>query len=104
MTTIDNEAPIGTRLKPLLVIIENAIWDEECSSPLQPHFDDDAFRACIKIFACAFIERVWNLQEKENLSDDDRVNMASAAAADLRNLIKVYTDIDTKLLYENIMD
>lgn len=95
--------PIGARVKPLLMIIENAIWEYEVSNPNPPQFDDEAFRAIIKLFGASVIERVWNLQESENMSDDDRVAMGVAVANEIRKLIKVFTNIDTHKLTEEIL-
>ena len=62
------------------------------------NFTDECFRATIKIFSIAFFEKMWRLQEKENLDDDVREAMAKKCGEDLRNVIKTYTNIDTKKL------
>lgn len=90
---------IGEKFKPLLAIMENALWEYECANSSVPGFDDDSFRSIIKLFAAALLERVWQLQERESLCDEDRINMALAAASELKKLIKTYTDIDTEGLY-----
>lgn len=101
---MNNTKPVGETVKPLLQIIENAIWEYELVSPLTPEFDDESFRSIIKIFAAALIERVWRLQENENMSDNDRVNMALSAAEELRKFIKVYTNIDTTSFYQDTIN
>ncbi len=103
METTEEAAPIGHRLKPLLMIIENALWEYEVKNIDPPGFDDEAFRAIIKLFGASVIERVWNLQESEQMSDDDRLAMGVAAANEIRKLIKVYTNIDTIKLTEETL-
>jgi hypothetical protein len=100
MHNITGDKPIGEAIKPLLLIIENAIWNFEVDKDELPRFDDDAFRATIKIFATALIERIWILQEGEHMSLDDRVKMALSAAAEVQKIVKVYANIDTKELYK----
>ena len=95
--------PLGESLKPLLLIIENAIWSYESNNPTIPGFDDEAFRAVIKIFMTALIERIWTLQENENMEFDDRLKMVLKAASDIQHLIKVYTNINTKDLYKELL-
>lgn len=62
------------------------------------NFTDESFRATIKIFSVAFFHKIWKLQEDENLDDDVRQAMAEKCGRDLRQLIKTYTNIDTKQL------
>jgi len=62
------------------------------------NFTDESFRATIKIFSVAFFHKIWKLQEDENLDDDVREAMAEKCGSDLRQLIKTYTNIDTKKL------
>ena len=100
MQNINSDKPIGEAIKPLLMIIENAIWNFEVEKEQLPRFDDDAFRAAIKIFATALIERIWILQENEHMSLDDRVKMALSAAKEVQKIVKVYANIDTKELYK----
>ena len=62
------------------------------------NFTNEGFRATIKIFSVAFFEKIWNLQEEEDLDDATREAMIEKCGSDLRQLIKTYTNIDTKLL------
>ncbi len=99
---MENTQPIGAAIKPLLMMIENALWEYELKNDRGPCFDDESFRAIIKLFACSVIERVWDLQENENMNMDDRVAMGEAVGKEIMHLIKVFTNINTKELYENI--
>lgn len=97
----EQEAPVGVKMKPLLLLLENALWDFEANNAALPKFDDESFRAILKLFMTAIVERIWLLQEGEEMEGDDRVNMVTKAGNDIKDLIKVYTDIDTLTLYNN---
>lgn len=98
---VQKHKPVGETVKPLLLIIENAIWNHEAEhSEMMPQFDNESFRAVVKIFITTIIERIWSLQESEDMSFDTRCEMAKSAAEEVRKFIKVYTDIDTMKFYE----
>lgn len=98
---MERHKPVGETVKPLLLIIENAIWSHEAEhSEVLPQFDNESLRAVVKIFITTIIERIWSLQEKEHMTFETRCEMAKSAAEEVRKLIKVYTDIDTLKLYE----
>jgi len=44
----NNTEKIGVTLNPLLVVVENAIWNFEADGGGLPGFNDDSFRAIIK--------------------------------------------------------
>jgi hypothetical protein len=46
------------------------------------------------------MDKIWNLQCNENMDMEDRVKMVEKAGNDIRNIIKIYTDIDTHELYK----
>lgn len=100
----NNNEKIGSTLKPVLVIVENAIWNFEADGGGLPGFDDDSFRAIIKLFTTALIERIWSLQERENMDDEERVKMGLSAAAEVKKLVKVYANIDTMDLYKHLYE
>ena len=47
------------------------------------------------------MDKIWELQEDEKISIEDRINMVQKAGDDVRNLIKTYTGIDTFDLYKD---
>jgi hypothetical protein len=53
------------------------------------------------IFADIFSDKITQLQQEEGIDIEDGKIMASQAGIDLRNLVKIYTNIDTLKLYEN---
>ena len=62
-------------------------------------FTKEGFRAAIKIFSSAMLDSIWNLQESEELSIDDRIKMAESFGNKIRELVKTYANIDTRELY-----
>ena len=91
---------IGKKLSPVLVEIEEALWEYEVHSNLQPEYTTEGFRAATKIFMSVLMDKIWNLQSNENMDMEDRVKMVEKAGNDIRNIIKIYTDIDTHELYK----
>jgi hypothetical protein len=60
-----------------------------------PKFSDDTLRAATCIFTAVLMDKMWDLQEGEDLDIEDRLNMASKAGQEIRRLIKTYTGIDS---------
>jgi hypothetical protein len=91
---------IGKKISPVLVEIENALWEFEANANLKPQYTDDGFRAALKIFMSAFLDKIFDLQNDEGTELIDRCNMAQKAGEDVRKIIKIYTNIDTCTLYD----
>lgn len=70
---------------------------DACPSPM--NITPDAFRASVKIFMTALMNKMWYLQEAEGMDIADRANMAEQAGGALRALIKTYTGVDTFDMY-----
>lgn len=90
---------IGQKLSPVLEEIEDAIWEFEELYACKPIYTNEGFRAIVKIFMSALMDKIWELQENESISYETRLSMAEKAGEELKRLIKVYTNIDTKMLY-----
>jgi len=90
---------IGKKLTPVLKEIEKTLWEWEVDNTTKPDYTTDGFRACTKIFMSALMDKIWELQESENINFDNRIEMVKKAGNDVRNLIKIYTDIDCHKLY-----
>jgi len=93
---------IGEKLSPILIEIEKTIWEHDYYRQSKPNFSNEAFRAAIKIFMTILMDKMWDLQCDENMSIEDKSNMAQKAGEDLRKLVKIYTNIDTHNLYNKI--
>ena len=90
---------IGQRISPILNEIENTLWEHEDRDSTCPEFTDEGFRSAMKIFMATLMDKMWRLQEAENMPFKARADMARKAGEVLRELVKTYTDVDTHDLY-----
>lgn len=86
---------IGQKLSPILEEIEAAIIEFDCYQNTKPNYSDTAIRASSKIFLSVLIDKMWELQEKEKIPQNERVAMAGKCGAELRKLIKTFCNIDS---------
>lgn len=91
---------LGDLLNPVLIELENAVWDYESKFSKTPQYHYDGFKAIVKIFMSAMLDKLWELQEKEDIPQKSREEMALKCGEQLRQLIKTYTDIDTHNFYK----
>lgn len=52
---------IGKKINPILVEIEETLWEFESNYPTKPEYNIDGFRASIKIFMSALMDKMWEL-------------------------------------------
>lgn len=83
---------LGETLSPFLQDLSGIILEND---GVQPFYDKKAFLSCILIFQSALMDSMYTLQDKENISLEDRIKMVTACGKELREFIKKYTDIDT---------
>lgn len=93
--------PIGEILTPILVEIEGKIWEYEYYISEKPRYTDEGFRAALKIFMSAFLDKMYELQEKEGIDLPERIKMGEKCGEDLRQIIKTYINIDTHELFNS---
>ena len=84
----------------ILIELEGALWDQDIrvsDGIAQPYeYDNETFRACIKIFTSSFLWKIWeNVDEKEIAS---KWAMAEKAGNDIRSIILKYAGIDSRKL------
>lgn len=91
---------VGKELSPTLVRIEEALWEFEGKLGIKPDYTTDGFRASIKIFMSALMDKIWEVQEWDKMGMEDRGIMVEKAGSELRQFIKTYTGIDTHELYK----
>jgi len=91
---------IGEKLSPVLSEIESTLLEYEANVNRPPQYTDEGFRAAIKIFMSAMLDKMWKLQENEDIDIDARADMATKLGNELRNIVRVYTNIDTHNLYK----
>ena len=84
-------------IEDIILDLEGAIieYNSIADAIPQPKFSDDTLRAATCIFMTVLMDKMWDLQEDENLDIEDRLNMARKAGQDIRQLIKTYTGIDS---------
>ena len=92
---------IGKKISPILEEIEGALWEFENFSGDKPDYTEGGFRASIKIFMSAMMDKIWELQSDENMKMEDRINMVQKCGEDVRRIVKIYANIDTHDLYKN---
>lgn len=90
---------IGKKISPILEEIENTLWEFEANRGLKPNYTTEGFRAAIKIFVSALMDKIWELQQDENTEIQDRLNMVQKVGEEIRELVKTYTNIDCHELY-----
>lgn len=91
---------IGQKISPILIEVENTLWEFEEYKGTKPDFTIEGLRAAAKIMMAVLMDKMYELQDKENMPQEQREEMASAAGSEFRKLIKTYTGIDTHNLYK----
>ena len=91
---------IGKKISPILEEIEDTLWEFEAAQIGPPQYPINGFRAAIKIFVSALLDKIWELQQNENLELKDRLNMVNKVGEEIRKLVKTYTDIDCRELWK----
>jgi hypothetical protein len=91
---------IGKKLSPVLSEIESTLMEFEINVAKPPEYTDEGFRASIRIFLSAMLDKMWKLQEDEGIDIDTRADMAEKLGSEIRNIVRVYTNIETHDLYK----
>ena len=91
---------IGKKISPILSEIESALIEYELNINRPPEYTDEGFRASVKIFLSVMLDKMWKLQEDEEIDINTRADMAEKLGTEIRNIIRVYTNIDTHDLYK----
>jgi len=91
---------IGEKLSSVLSEIESTLIEFEANVNRPPEYTNEGFRAAVKIFLSAMLDKMWKLQEDEGIDINTRADMAEKLGNELRNIVRVYTNIDTHNLYK----
>ena len=81
-----------------LEIIASDILDqnaEAIGNENKPNYTNREFMNCLIIFQTALTDKMYDNQEYDKMSIEDRSNMATQCGLDLRKLIHTYTGLDT---------
>lgn len=90
---------IGEKVSEILENLETTLLQHDASVGTKYNYTHEGFRAAIYIFSSVMLDKLWELQETEKLSLEDRLNMAQSLGDAIRKLVKTYTDIDTLIIY-----
>jgi len=90
---------IGDRLSPILVEIEETLFEFENNSQNPPEYTPEGFRAATKIFMSTVMDAMWNEQEKLEIPMALREKEAESVGFKIHDLILTHTGIDTHKFY-----
>ena len=62
------------------------------------NFSTEDLRSSANIFINIVADLMWQLQEKEKMSSDERLMMAKFAGAEIKKFIRIYTGLNTEEL------
>ena len=91
---------IGKKLSPILSEIESTLMEFEINVAKPPEYTNEGFRASVRIFLSAMLDKMWKLQEDEGIDINTRADMAEKLGSEIRNIVRIYTNIDTHSLYK----
>lgn len=90
---------LGEWLAPALEQIEETLWSYEVYVPnTPPMYSHSSFRAILKLFMSAMMDKIWLLQEGEEMDVEDRMAMVEKCGKELKQLVKIYTNIESEEL------
>ena len=88
-----------------LEIIASDILDqnaEAVGNENKPNYTNRDFMNCLIIFQTALMDKMYDNQEYDSMSLDDRIKMSESCGLELRKLIHTYTGLDTHII-ENFL-
>ena len=68
---------------------------EAIGNEKKPNYTNREFMNCLIIFQTALMDKMYDNQEYDKMSVEDRINMATQCGLDLRKIIHTYTGLDT---------
>lgn len=90
---------IGKKLSPVLEEMEAILWEYEAFNGAKPNYTLEGFRASTKIFMSALLDKFFEKQQAEGVSQEDTLKAVEKLGQDVRTLVFNATGIDTHLLY-----
>jgi len=92
----------GKNITPILDEIAQAMWEIDSRDKTEPYeYGDTALRSACKIMMSVCTDKLWNKQEAENTSFDERCVQASALGNDFREFIKKHLGVDSHDFYKS---
>ena len=87
------------RISTVIDSIADAVLEYSVNHVEPPDLTIKTLESSIIIFQFALMDHLWKLQVVENMPQEQREEMASAAGSRLRELVKTFTGIDTHSMY-----
>lgn len=81
--------------KELEIIASDILEQNTEATGNKPNYTNREFMNCLIIFQTALMDKMYDNQEYDKMSIEDRSNMATQCGLDLRKLIHTYTGLDT---------
>ena len=84
--------------KEELEIIANGLLEQNSNAKgdeNKPNYSNRDFMNAVIIFQTALMDKMFDNQNYDNMSIDDRLKMAESCGLELRKLIHAYTGLDT---------
>jgi len=89
------EPSFGSKLTPVINECADAILEHyEMFKGEKPNYKDGALRSAAIIFGDTIMDKMWELQEKENIKFENRVKMSKHLQKSLNKLVVEMTNID----------
>lgn len=78
---------IGKKLSPVLEEMEATLWEYEAFNGAKPNYTLEGFRASTKIFMSALLDKFFEKQQAEGVSQEDTLKAVEKLGQDVRALI-----------------
>lgn len=78
----------------------NSILEDEANSCTKPNYTNRHFLNTLIVFKSALIDKIFDVQEYDDMGFEDRVKMVEKAGEELHKLIFTYTNLDTHKIEE----
>lgn len=78
---------IGKKLSPVLEEMEATLWEYEAFNGAKPNYTLEGFRASTKIFMSALVDKFFEKQQAEGVSQEDTLKAVEKLGQDVRALI-----------------
>jgi hypothetical protein len=88
---------IGKNLTPILNELEATILEFKGN---KPNYGDSALRSASQIFIDVVMDKMFDLQESENIPLEERSVMAKKCGLEIRKLLKTYCNVDSYDFYK----
>lgn len=79
-----------------MVYLNSCIIQHEETNDTPPEYTEEGFAAVTNLFLSAVMDRMWSLQEKEDMPYMDRAAMVESLGKQLTKLLKTFTDVNLR--------